>query len=343
MNMKNILYCILVLILGGLSSCTSEDALTSSIDFSSPYVIKDNPDDPIQHQCYELYKKYNVAVFFNDTIDKHLVKNDYYGNPVYRYETLDMNWNFSSHSAKDVTYEYDYLKTPEDKQKALNFISSYLSLVSKSMRPFCIFATDTVKITNSKGTEKPEYSLNFRILVLAQMRDIAPDQVEERSKSMIYDMVYSRVKADSKTVARFGEISGTPGYYGRYWKDSQGKDALGCTSEYTGKRFMSPKTLFDEKYIAYAMNDLNLTREQYEAARTEVLKDIGQFGFISGSKWSDITWSPENLNDDLEDFVTTMMETGSKEFMNRYGMSPLVVEKYTILYDYITNTLGVNF
>lgn len=336
--MKAFSYIIVVFILAVFTACAGESALTSSIDFSSPYVIKDDPGNPVQHRCYELYEKYGVAIFFNDTIDKHLVRNDYYGNPVYRYETLDMNWNFTSHTAGDVTYKYDYLTKPEDQQKALDYIEAYLSLVSKSMRPFCIFATDTVTIKNSKTTEKPEYTLNFRTLVLAQMRDIKPEDVTERSKSMIYDMVYSRVKADSKTVARFGEISGTPGYYSKKWKEE-----LGCKSTYIGNRFMAPGKLFNESDIQIAMQYLNLTRDQFEQARADVLKDIGQFGFISGSRWSDIVWSPETQDDDLKNFVDAMLEVGSKEFLTRYGMSPLVVEKYDVLYDYIANTLGVEF
>ena len=52
-----------------LFSC-GEDALKPEIDFSSPYVMQDNPSDPVQHHCYEVYKQYGVSVFFNDTITK---------------------------------------------------------------------------------------------------------------------------------------------------------------------------------------------------------------------------------------------------------------------------------
>ena len=67
-------------------SCQKEDALENEIDFSNPYAIEDS-DDPIQKKRFEIFNKYGVPVYFNDTIGRQFVRNDINGNPYYRYET----------------------------------------------------------------------------------------------------------------------------------------------------------------------------------------------------------------------------------------------------------------
>lgn len=105
-----------------LIACDDTEILENKIDFSSPYVIEDNPDDPIQHRRYLIFQKYGIPVFFNDTISKTFIYNDNDGKPVYRYETLDLNWSFSSHTNRAIQYTVDYYTDPELQMKGLEFI-----------------------------------------------------------------------------------------------------------------------------------------------------------------------------------------------------------------------------
>ena len=154
-----------------LFSC-GEDALKPEIDFSSPYVMQDNPSDPIQHRCYEVYKQYGVSVFFTDTITKEYIGDDHFGKPLYKSETLDLNWDFTSNSSKGSKYVFDYLKDAEQQTNALRFVDIHLRKVSKSMRPFTILLTDSIH--RIKGTETTDYQYvsNFRVLALAKLRDM---------------------------------------------------------------------------------------------------------------------------------------------------------------------------
>ena len=87
--MRTIFYIVGCLLLLG---CQKEDALESKIDYVNLYEITDSPEDSVQHLRYELYKNYNVSVYFTDTVGKYFLKNDIYGNPVYRYELLDLSF-----------------------------------------------------------------------------------------------------------------------------------------------------------------------------------------------------------------------------------------------------------
>ena len=76
--MRTIFYIVGCLLLLG---CQKEDALESKIDYVNLYEITDSPEDSVQHLRYELYKNYNVSVYFTDTVGKYFLKN---GCPDYK-------------------------------------------------------------------------------------------------------------------------------------------------------------------------------------------------------------------------------------------------------------------
>lgn len=88
---KYMIWLLAALVLG---ACQKEDDLGNEIDFSNPYVITDDADDPVQQERYRLYTEYGVSVYFSDTVGQVYVRDDIYGNPVYRYEVLDPCWTF---------------------------------------------------------------------------------------------------------------------------------------------------------------------------------------------------------------------------------------------------------
>ena len=325
-------------------ACNKEDDLVAGkVDFSSPYVIENDPNDPIQHRRYEIYEKYGVPVYFNDTISTKFLRYDNYGNPVYQYETLDMNWNFTSHTAGDVTYTYTYLVTQEEQNEALDFVETFLSVIGESMRPFCIFAVAKVDSKSESEEQQPAYLQNFRMLIISDILETPDDEVETRCKEMVRSMVLDKVQQNSNVVARFGSVSSTENWYERPWKNENGNGGLGCESEYMdGWSWYGINDMFGESwlYLNYPPYGFS-TMEELNAFRTGTLEAIGQFGFICGDKNVAFSMSPTQ-DYDLEFYVQEIMACGTREvFLERYGMSPLVVEKFEILADFIENDLGV--
>lgn len=340
--MKILTYIYGLLLVLAVAACGKEDDLIGGkVDFSMPYVIEDNPNDPIQHRRYELYKKYDVPVFFNDTIKETFVGEDHYGNPIYQYETLDMNWDFTSHTGGSVSYEYTYITLPEEQNEALDFVETYLSLCSKRMRPFCLFVTKSATMISGDQETDKEYLQNFRVLLLANVLGIPEENIETRCKEMINSMVLGKVQNDADVVARFGSVSSTENWYGRAWKsDDPSAGALGCSYEYTNNVYMGINDFYKEGDLKNIMKGAGCTEEEAVVIRENILKDIGQFGFICGNEQLDFMESPTEEYD-LKFYVNTIMATGREEFLNRYGMSPLVVEKFEILATFIEDELGV--
>ncbi len=348
--MKKLVYCISLISL--LLSC-SEESLENELDFSTPYEFQDVSNDPIQQHCYKLYKDYGVRVFFKDTIQTNYIGTDRLGKPVYRYETLDLNWDFTSHNGKTVTYKFDYLEEDEEKRKALRFADSYLEQASPSMRPFCIFLTKRIRQYVDDKINTPKRHSTFRVLAInaeeSKLLESSDEEINEMCLSIICETVLARVKQNSDLTARFYSISDKEGYYNKKWKED-----LGYDSEYMAESmYMGPNLIFNEDAFEKSKVGVNpdgpvgrLTREEFEEVRAEIIKKIGEFGFISGdsgpsSKQSLSHISSPKKEDDLEFYVNTMLDLGESKFKERYGGSPLVMKKYTMLAEYIVNTLKV--
>ena len=334
-----------------LFSC-GEDALKPEIDFSSPYVMQDNPSDPIQHRCYEVYKQYGVSVFFTDTITKEYVGEDHFGKPLYKSETLDLNWDFTSNSSKGSKYVFDYLKDAEQQTNALRFVDIHLRRASKSMRPFSILLTDSIH--RVKGTETTDYQYvsNFRVLAMAKLRDMTDRQLDSLSLAIISKTVIDKVKLNSSLTARIYAVSAKGGYYGKTWQ------AIGSTLKYfTNAQWknakLAPNVIWNEDaYKASCANNpfsvfspySGWNEEAFNTARTEITAEAGKYGFICGDCYFKGVMGhlkTPSKDDDITFFVTKMLDLGAAKFMERYGKSTLVMKKYDILAKYITETLQV--
>ena len=339
-------------LIGLLTACSGEDELTNSIDFTSPYAqIVDDPDNLVQHERYELFQEFGVPVYFNDTIATRVTGKDLQGNDVYTTETIDLNWGFQSHDKNSVNYKFDYLTTEDQQLGALDFARTYLSMTTEKMRPFCLLLVDTLYITRGGATTKPEYHTNFRALVVSQLQDLDNAGKQERATNILRDMVLSKVTLNEELVARFGAVSSRDKLYGRPWVVSGSNGGLGCVwgVPHTGS-WWHPEELYDpemgDEYVENGWSSGVYSLAAFEAERALIFAQIGKFGFICGdtsyNNLSSHLMSPANISQDLNYYVTQMLQLGETEFMARYGGSTMVKKKYQILADYITGELGIN-
>lgn len=346
----NIHYILFGLLTFCLASCGKEDALENKIDFTSPYVLTDDPSDAIQHHRYTIYEKYGIPVFFNDTVSSTITGKNYDGTPIYRYETLDFNWSFSSHNKNKVYYKFEYVNDQAEQEKALEFVEAFLEKASKPMRPFSIFLPATLTITSSSGKETPEFYTGFRTLIIPNVQEIAEDEISTISSKILRSMVKAKVKQAETVVNNFADVSNQNKWYNKPWVISGNNGGLGCVWGVRHKgSYWKPEVLFDnatmKSYISAYWSTNVSNEEEYIAERTCIFEQIGQFGFISGNvkdKMSQVN-SPSDATEDLEYYLDTMLTIGSETFLQRYGASSMVMKKYNILANYITGELGVEF
>lgn len=76
-----------------IAACSKKEEFLSPSKKDKNYlVVHDNPNDPVDHAIYELYKKTGVPVFYNDTLGSKQV-GDSAGIPQYVYIKMMVNYN----------------------------------------------------------------------------------------------------------------------------------------------------------------------------------------------------------------------------------------------------------
>lgn len=372
--MKKILYFFLPLLL--ICSCQKDEILDSEqLQMDNLYTITDDPNDSIQHRVYEIYEKYGVPVYFNDTIGQVLVTTDVNGQPYYRYETLDLGWDFDSY--ENLTYQFDYITDPGRKMELLDAVEYYLDNVAKSLRPYAFFITEGMRTVSRDGKNTTseittDYRFNFRVVSLIAGNWTSEPEVVMSDLERSY--VTSKITFFTADLEEFNEISkeylnqsyeslhrdiGTQfttvgsGYQlVTYINGIDLIDALGTIDDwYYGSIPRTPlmRNLLDYLYggnIESFGDDL-AGNNIYNEEEKELLWSIahytcGIFGFVSCN--SSLPWrntAPKDANDDLQGYLKIILNTTDKDFRAEWANCPLVMEKYEILYRIITEELGV--
>lgn len=268
--MKNLFYVMMVFF---ILSCDKED-LTPSIIHDNLYAIQDDPTDPVKHRIYELYEKYDVSIYFNDTVGKYFVKNDIYGNPYYRYERLDYNWKFYSDNSSTVRYKYFYQTDPARQMISLDFTERFLKELSAPLRPYAIFLVDSVSFEEKdKGKDRLIFGTQFRIGMFAELPDLTrgyKDSLIDRTVRGLIGLKISNFKSD---LIKFHAVCKTE-WFNRRWRDDLGVDV--------GEGPFILTELRKQQLMAGTIWDAPWTEEQVEAARKSTREAMGSYGFIGG-------------------------------------------------------------
>lgn len=320
--MKKIMFRRLLLgvVLGLSGAACQKEEITPSIAFPQLYEIKDNADDPVQHRRYELWKTYNVPVYFNDTIAKTFVGMDHAGDSVFRTETIDLNWGFTSQE-KNTHFEYVYLTDEEEQMNALEVVEKYLASLSVPLRPFSVLVTrSALSVTGGAGTEVPN-KVGYRTVLITGVEQMTEKEAAEMVQLLKKEMIKNKMSNYTDELTAFNKIS-------KEWFNTMWTNLPGVPDGFSS----SKRGLFGPLS---------------EEALKEIRLVVGRFGFLGGQNDNVISWigggrySPENKDDDLNMYLDEMLSYSKTEFKTRWGHAPLVMEKYDILYGVIAEKLEV--
>ena len=358
-------------------SCQKEDELTNELDFSNVFEITNNPNDAVQSARYEIYSKYNVSVYFNDTVASQLIRYDINGNPYYRYETLDMAWTFFDESGTDenVTYRYFYTKGEEQQLKALERITALLDGLNEKMRPAIIFAVDSVFLLRSDGvisdvlgyaetskdiwgnitvTRNVHYRSNFRNLLITSLPDISDEMAAELNVSLTRDLAVSKIHNFADQLSAFERI--TPDDYNRtgvfeYPTDDDMIAEVGAGLEtlmaYYGAYYVGygrPDAMFETGYEERVMG-YGFPESFIEASRVRYASIVGPLGFVmprSTTSGEAMRNTPVDVDADITAFVQLALMYTPEEINHYWGGYPLVMQKYNIIKDILVNEMGID-
>lgn len=320
--MKKLFYVIIVFV---LAACDKEE-LDQAVVYENLYTIQDDPSDPVKHRIYEIYEKYGLPVYFNDTIGKYYVKDDAGGNPYYRYELVDLNWNFYSDNSQGVKYKYFYQTDPARQMISLDFVEDLLENISKPLQPYVLFVADSITFKEKTKIGYLNYAIRFRSVSLTSLHTKSEIQKDSLIHTLKKGLIQAKVSKYKSVINEFGSVSKTA-WYGCKWKDD-----LGVVAQWWWW------SLLPEGGVEAAMRDFGISRAEAEAARVQIRQLIGPYGFVRGGKTASIT-SPENVSWDLDCYMSEMLSCDREEFIRRWGEFPLVMKKYEILYNLLKDEL----
>ncbi len=302
-----------------LCGCEKDEIDAELNYYENLFEIKDDPSDSVQHRVYELYKKYNVPIFFNDTIGKAFVKVDIKGDSVYRYELLDLGWSFTS-GGNTSSYTFQYLVSPSEKMLALDVAENYLESIFDYMRPYSMFLVKQTQGTYSKFVPA------FRTLLFS---DVLTCDTEAKMDKYVTDVVCRTVSDylvnnQNELVKKFTSIS---------------------NKEYYGQEYQKIVKDYPADFDSDILNDSDATAEQI----AKVCAVMGSVGFVSAEvdEYLDFDldtfeeilvrkyYTPLNGIEDMEGFVREIIVVSEDEFKKRWENMPLVMQKYELIRQFI--------
>lgn len=340
-------YTIYLFIIFFFCACAKEDDLSNDIDFSNVYAISDDANDPVQHERYLIFKDFDVSVYFNDTINQVYVRDDIYGNPVYRYELIDVAWTFFNDANQSIsgTLNYEYVEGQERQLKNLEVIRTFLEKTSAALRPSLILAVEAAQIENGDMVQDLTYRTNFRCMLWTNLASKDDVSLEKEILEIQKNSISKKIENFTTQINKFGEVS-NPTDYGRTYlfNNFPGSDKYGFMA--MNNWWAYPQTLWGvneprdyQEWLAAKENPRY--DETYGIESTKAYcAVVGPYGFVRGSK-NVRNNAPADVSEDLGWYLDLMLMYTPEEFEYYWGSYPLVMEKYQILYDVIVNELGV--
>ena len=186
-NNKNSIQCIgLLLSMVMTCSCNKKEAAPAPSNKDENYlVVSDNPNDPMDHAVFELYKATGIPVFYSDTIG-HRQVGDSAGIPQYFYIRLMLNYSPSTGESNSIRYT---LVPRERRLKSmLDLLENQLLTVLPPLPS--VFLTDSLYTPSRDIPIIRNAQVGFNTVAI---RSVDPDTMSADAKSEYVLAVLTRV------------------------------------------------------------------------------------------------------------------------------------------------------
>ncbi|MBC5623479.1 hypothetical protein [Butyricimonas hominis] len=300
--MKNLIG-ILLLSLFALASCHDDENGTlspSNVDVDW-YVIKDNPNDELDHLIYEIYSKYKVPVYYNDTIGREYRGLDANGDSIIYYKTLMLGYSIEQNVT---SMKYTLSEQRQDILEGVKFLEEYvIPFQQKGMKPRCfllvedlIFSSDQIDLY---------YGMSGAVVSrVAELKEMTREDKEAFGLRIRgSEWAHALVNNYSKELEYFYGLSSVVGEDGK------------VTDMHLQDVQQSSSSLFpwkDKKYYGFLSVD-----EEGE-------KYVMFQGFVK-------YYRCPTENADLLDFVMEVLKDDWDVFQAEYSDCPIILDKYEYL------------
>ena len=185
-NYKNNSWFLLLAMLITAGCSKKEAALTPSNKDENYLVVQDNPNDPVEHMVYELYKATGIPVFYNDTIARRQV-GDSAGIPQYFYTRLMVKYSPSTGEATDL--KFTLLPKQKRAKSMLTLLQNDLLTVLPPLPS--VLLTDSLFVPSSQSVPViRDAQVGFNTVAI---RSVNPDTMSTDAKKKYVLAVLTRV------------------------------------------------------------------------------------------------------------------------------------------------------
>lgn len=255
---------------GCLAACQKEDHLTPS---DSPVLFAPQPGATDEESVLrrEFYGKTGCHILFNDTLRHEYQGLDGHGKPFYLTETVGLEWNISS--GADYRFTFDYLKTMDQKRKAVRFMENYLLHYLEKIMPYSILVVNNMEqfdVSNgvkSMGNPLTYSSVRCVALNVSKLDETPESEWEAYAQDICCEMIF--VTIPEQEYQRFIYVNpyGSMIYGAEKYGDEEWDFSLEDLKGYCGifedpypDRYVTEK----EDAVAYIKACLLLTEDEFD-------------------------------------------------------------------------------
>lgn len=291
-------------------ACGDDDGdLTPSGNERNWLIVEDNPNDPIDHQRYLIFKETGIPIYYNDTIGNEIRYSLGMGKEYVHYEVLQVFYVPGSVTPGVKTANYMLVENRENVKSVLDYLQTVvLPEVPTAMYVPSILLVDS--LTSSSGNLAYK---GFNTVVVSEVSEFAG--MDEVAKKQYRGAVLRSLVA--------GSLVGTE----EEWLE-ENFYALTYAVNPDNKNY-----LYSTGTIGYAVyracSGMNLAAEEQKLA---VLGFIGTRSKPSVGQ-AERSWYVPERSQDVSQYCEAIFAYTEAEFKALHGEAPVVMDKYYVLRD----------
>lgn len=218
--MKKNIYVLLmmaVVLVANLSSCSSEEDTSPSYFDENGFAPKDDDTSVEASLRRDFFDETGCYLLFNDTLSVKQKGLDFYGQPIYDVQTVNVDFNTFNGDVDVYRYTYSYIKDDAEKKQAADYLKTHVLSRLGAMKPYSVLLVNGVSqwTKNKYGewvlteedsyygtTPHPTYRLGTRCYVFSVengealetptffstvLKEIVKDKISSKGKAFLDD------------------------------------------------------------------------------------------------------------------------------------------------------------
>lgn len=292
--MKKLQYILYGIILLSCFSCEKEDSLQPNAPLPNLFDVAEGATTPTSELRRKFHEETGCYLLFTDTLKHEYIGTDVYGNPLYNTELIDLSYGITS--AADWVFSFTYLSDYEKQKEAVELVKTYiLPVLNKNYYPYSFLLIDnfiSYVYWREEGDSYGYWSADAEQDFYFGPRTLAI------SISLLQKEPEEFAKKMVKSTVQ------------KYLTGDKLQEFYAPGMEYYAKGFF-----YGYEYGFYSEEDF--------------IRETGILSYYYDD-W-DESFSVDGMTDDLEVYLTAILEGSEEDFKAEYDSYPLVIKRYNML------------